>query len=95
MANTKSKSESGLAHVVLLVLILVVVSVIVLVGVHVMQNQNTGETSSAPVASTKASVPATFKSNSDLDSAQASLNQTNVDSDLNPDSLNSDVDSLL
>ena len=91
----KSKSESGVAHIILLVLVLVVVSAVILAGVRVMQNQNTGETSSAPMASSNKAVPDTISSNSDLESAKASLNQTSIDSDLNPSSLDSDIDGLL
>jgi uncharacterized protein (UPF0333 family) len=94
----RSKSQSGFAHLVLLVLILVVVAAVVLVGVHVMQNQNTGETSSAPVASSSTlhiTAPDKITSSSDLNATKAALNYENVDSDLNPNSLNSDIDSLL
>jgi flagellar basal body-associated protein FliL len=52
-----SKSEAGVAHIILLVLVLAIVAAVVLVGVHVMQKQNTGEnssTSSAPLASNAA-----------------------------------------
>jgi uncharacterized protein (UPF0333 family) len=93
----RNKSESGMAHIVLLVLVLAVVAAVILVGVHVMQNQNTGEnaTSAVPVASGGVSAPAAIKTNADLNSAKASLNQDNVDGDLNPGSLDSDVNSLL
>jgi|GEM_PF-3338962 len=98
MRTFKSKSQAGIAHVVLLVMVLVVVAAVVLVGVRVMQNQNTGEdssTSSLPVASNKATVPNTINNASDLSKAQTALNQANVDGDLNPDSLNADVNSVL
>jgi uncharacterized protein (UPF0333 family) len=91
----RSKSESGIAHVALLILVLAVVSAVVLVGVHVMQNQNTGETSAAPVASSKTTAPGAIKSASDLNSAKAALNQTNVDGDLNPSSLDADLNDVL
>jgi hypothetical protein len=92
----RSKSESGIAHIALLILVLAVVSVVALVGVHVMQNQNTGETSSAPMAASgKTSAPTAIKTSSDLNSAKAALNQTNVDSDLNPNSLDSDINDVL
>jgi hypothetical protein len=93
----RSKSESGLAHVVLLILIMAVVAAIIFVGLRVVSNQNTGETTgSVPVASsTNTTVPSTIKNNADLSAAQASLNQTNIDGDLNPDSLNADLNSVL
>jgi flagellar basal body-associated protein FliL len=92
----KSKSEAGVAHVVLLVLVLVVVAAVVLVGVRVMQNQNTGEnstTSSAPVATTGA--PDKINNASDLNAAKAALSQNNVDGDLNPSSLDADLNAVL
>jgi flagellar basal body-associated protein FliL len=94
----RSKSESGLAHVVLLILIMVVIAAIIFVGLRVVSNQNTGETTGsvpAPVASSNTTVPGTIKNNADLSAAQASLNQTNIDGDLNPDSLNADLNSVL
>jgi hypothetical protein len=98
MGQIKSnKSQAGVAHIVLLVLVLAVVSAVILVGVRVMQNQNTGEdssTSSAPVVN-KTPVPSTISSAADLNTAKTALTQDSVDSDLNPDSFNADVSSVL
>jgi hypothetical protein len=89
----KPKSESGVAHVAVLILVLLVIAAITVVGLRVVQNQNTGEdTSSAPVASKTSD---NINSVADLDAAKASLNNASVDSDLNPSSLNADIDSLL
>jgi hypothetical protein len=89
----KPKSESGVAHVAVLILVLLVIAAIAVVGLRVVQNQNTGEdTSSAPVAS---KISDNINSVADLDAAKASLNNASVDSDLNPSSLNADIDSLL
>jgi hypothetical protein len=89
----KPKSESGVAHVAVLILVLLVIAAITVVGLRVVQNQNTGEdTSSAPVASKTSDY---INSVADLDAAKASLNNASVDSDLNPSSLNADIDSLL
>jgi hypothetical protein len=89
----KPKSESGVAHVAVLILVLLVIAAITVVGLRVVQNQNTGEdTSSAPVAS---KISDNINSVADLDAAKASLNNASVDSDLNPSSLNADIDSLL
>jgi hypothetical protein len=88
----RSKSESGIAHVAVLILVLLVVAAIAVVGLRVMQNQNTGEeTGSAPVASKSSGI----NSVADLDAAKATISNANVDSDLNPDSLNADLDSVL
>jgi hypothetical protein len=89
----KSNSESGVAHVLLLVLVLAVLAAIAVVGLRVMQSQNTGEdTGSAPVASKTSD---DINSTSDLNAAKATLNKTDVDSDLNPDSLDADLSSVL
>jgi flagellar basal body-associated protein FliL len=90
------KSESGFTHIVLLVLALAVVCAVIFVGLRVMQNQNTGEnstTSSAPVVTNTA--PGTINNAADLNATKTALNQDNVDNDLNPDSLNSDISGLL
>jgi flagellar basal body-associated protein FliL len=93
----KNKSESGIAHLILVLVIVAVVAVVGIVGLRVVQKQNAKvvqpATSTQPVA--KDTVPATITSAADLNSAQASLNQDNLDSDLNSSSLDSDVNSLL
>lgn len=93
--NLKQKSQSGSAH--LLILLLVVLAIIAVVGWRVMQNSNKTSTnnaasSTAPLAT---QVPSTISNASDLTSAQAALNQANIDGDLNPNSLNADVSSML
>jgi hypothetical protein len=90
------KSESGVGHVLLLFLVLAVAAVVGVVGWRVMQNQGDkagNVTVTQPVAKTGA--PDQINSAADLSQAQATLNQTNVDGDVNPNSLNSDVNSLL
>jgi hypothetical protein len=89
----KTKSESGIAHVALLFLVMGVIAVIVVVGLRVIENQNAGESSSLPVASTGSS--SAIKSQSDLNNTKDSLNKTDVDSDVNPNSLDSDINSVL
>jgi hypothetical protein len=92
----QKKTEAGLGHALLIFLVVAVAVVIGLVGLRVKQNNSdkAGEvTVTQPVA--KASAPNTINSQGDLAKTQAALNQTNVDSDVNPDALNSDVNSLL
>jgi hypothetical protein len=92
----KSKSESGLAHAALLILVLAVLSAVIYVGMRVAANQNTGEDSSAaPIASSKSVSSGTIKNSADLNTAAADLNSANVDSDLNPSSLDADLSSVL
>jgi uncharacterized protein HemX len=91
------KSQSGMAHLYLLLFFLVV-AIIGVVGWRVMQKQNdqTGDfvssnTSSAPA---KATAPGSINNSGDLSKTAAALNQTNVDNDVNPDSLNADLNNL-
>lgn len=93
--NLKQKSQSGSAH--LLILLLVVLAIVAVVGWRVMQNSNktsnnSNTSSTTPLA---AQEPSTITNDSDLNTAKAVLNQTNIDGDLIPSSLNSDVNSLL
>jgi uncharacterized protein HemX len=93
----KHKSQSGVVHLQFLLLLAAVVGVIGVAGYAVMQAQNdnidSGSSSGATIAKTK--TPDSIKSASDLNASKTSLNQTNLDSDVNPDALNSDVNSLL
>lgn len=89
----KKELQTGFAH--LGILLLVLVAAVVFVGYKVSQN-HAGKT---PAASTSAPptaqvIPA-IKNSNDLNTAEATLNSQNIDGDLNPDSLNSDVQSLL
>jgi uncharacterized protein HemX len=89
------KSQSGMAHLYLL-LFLVVVAIIGVVGWRVMQKQNdqTGDFVSTNQSSPKTAAPDTIKSPDDLNKTAAALNQTNIDNDVNPDSLNADLNSI-
>jgi uncharacterized protein HemX len=87
----KSK-QTGFAHLAL-ILLLVVVAVIAFAGYKVVKNQE-AKTTANQTSATTANTP-TINSSTDLDKAAATLNSQSVDGDLNPDSLNSDVSSLL
>jgi putative NADH-flavin reductase len=92
----QKKSEAGLGHALLIFLVVAVVAAVGLVGLRVKQNNSdkAGEvTATQPLA--KVQAPDQISSKADLTKAEASLNQTNVDSDVNPDTLNSDVNNLL
>lgn len=93
--NLKQKSQSGSAQLVILLLLVLVV--VAAVGWRVLKNDhktstNNAASSTAPLATQP---PSTISNASDLSTAQAALNQANIDGDLNPNSLNADVNSLL
>jgi len=88
----KKHSQNGFAHLGLLLLLLVVV-VIALVGFRVANNRSAVVPSSSAQPTAKA--VQTIKTKADLGTAENTLNQASIDQDLNPDSLNSDVSSLL
>jgi Tfp pilus assembly protein PilX len=84
----KKQSQKGFAHPGLLLLLLVV-AIIALVGYKVANHQST--TPSTAVAQNVGEI----KTTADLEKAKTTLNSVNIDSDLNPSSLNKDVNSLL
>jgi Tfp pilus assembly protein PilX len=87
----KQRLQQGFAHLGLLLLLIVVV-VIALIGYKVWNNHSS---TPANTAATTASQTQPIRTTADLDKAEATLNNTNLDNDLNPDSLNQDVSSLL
>jgi uncharacterized protein (UPF0333 family) len=89
----KKTSQTGFAHLGSLLLVLVLV-VIAFAGYKVAQNHNSKVKNSTSTAANTEQVQ-TIKSASDLDKAQTTLDNTNVDGDLNPDSMDQDVQSLL
>lgn len=89
----KKRLQTGFAHLALLLLLAVVV-VVALVGYKVWNNRNSSTTSSAGTSQTAQSAQA-IKSSADLNKAESTLNSQNIDGDLNPDSLNNDVSTLL
>ncbi len=88
--STTSENQSGLAHISLLLLVLF--AAVAGVGYYVSKNQ----TSSEPeiTVTSKVVVPA-ITNVSDLKAAENTLNQSNIDSDLNPEQMSSDINSLL
>ena len=87
-------NQRGFAHLAL-VLLFLVLAVAAFAGYKVYQDrQDTTQASKTSTAVTGAQVKV-INSKADLDSATNQLNNTSVDSDLNPDDLNSDIDNLL
>lgn len=88
----KKTNQQGFGFVFLL-LALVVVGVVAFAAVRVMGNNKTSsETASL---TTKANVPAKIKNQADLLKASSALEQTPVDSGVNADQLDSDLNALL
>jgi uncharacterized protein HemX len=86
----KKRLQNGFAHLGLLLLLAIVV-VIGLIGYKVWSNQNNKVSNSSVSVATQQQ---TIKTKADLDKVESTLNNANLDSDLNPDSLNQDVQSL-
>ena len=80
-------NQRGIAHLALLLVLVVVVAVGV-VGWRVMNSKP------ATPTSTVAAVPAKLTSKADVKTAATALDSTDVDSSLNPDQLDSDLNSL-
>lgn len=92
----KHKNQSGLTHPLTLLLVLAVVAAVAFVGWRVMnQNKEVDNSADLPQPTAKVAVPDKIQSVQDLDRAKAALSQTNVDSDVDPNSLNADLNSLL
>lgn len=88
-----AKSQKGFGHVLLLLLLVVVVAVGA-VAYRVVKNQNTVSLSNETTSTTVNKVPE-IHSAADLQKAETSVSNENIDGDLNPDQLNDDIDSLL
>jgi len=86
------KSQKGFAHLGLLLLLVAVVAV-VYVGYKVVKNHQ--DTTAANQTSTSLTQSGVINTSADLNNALNTVNSQNVDSDLNPSSLDSDVNSLL
>ena len=89
----KKQTQKGIAHLGILLLLLVIVA-IVLAGYKVWHSQHKTSSPATGTASA-AQTGQPINSDSDLNQAESSLNGQNIDSNLNPDSFNQDVQSLL
>lgn len=88
----KKSSQRGFGFVVVLAVI-VMVGLVAFAAVRVMGN-NTSLADSGTLTS-KAKVPSRIESSADLQKASQALDETPVDNGVNPDSLDSDLNSLL
>jgi uncharacterized protein (UPF0333 family) len=88
------KSQKGFAHLALL-LLLVVVVVIAYAGYKVVKDHQKTAKANLTNTSVTNSASEAINSKSDLDKALNTVNGQNVEGDLNPSSLDNDVNSLL
>jgi hypothetical protein len=88
----KKLSQKGIAHLSLL-LAVVVLAAVAVVGMRVASNH--ADTSVTPAAVSKVKVPAKFNTKTDLNNAASTLDATNVDSGVNPNSLDQDLNAIL
>lgn len=90
-----NRSEQGVGHLALL-LGVVVIAAVAFVGYRVATDKNSDNSSkSSQVTTSDTAVPQTISSAKDLDQAQSAVNNSNLDGDLNPSQMDSDVNSLL
>jgi len=88
------KSQKGFAHLALL-LLLVVIVVAAYAGYKIVKDHQKTATANLTSTSVTQSLSDTINNNGDLNKALDTINGQNVDGDLNPGSLDSDVNSLL
>ncbi|MEK7599894.1 MAG: hypothetical protein AAB462_02580 [Patescibacteria group bacterium] len=88
----KSLNQRGSTFVVLIFGLIVVV-VVAVVGYRIVNTTDTGTISSSPIESS--SVPKTVDSAADIKQADEALDGTAIDSGINPDQLDSELNSLL
>jgi hypothetical protein len=88
------KTQKGFAHLALL-LLLVLVVIAAYAGYKVVKDHQKTSTANLTSTSVTQSLGDTINSNADLDKALNTVNGQNVEGDLNPGSLDNDVNSLL
>ena len=88
-----AKNTKGFVHFYL-ILLLLVLAIVSVVGYRVYSSHNTAEPSSSPVPTTSKDNSQAIKNSSDLTQAAQTANNQAVDSDLNPDSYNEDLNDL-
>ena len=87
-----SDNQAGASHIVALFAVLVIAAV-GFVGYRVLNSNS--DTADSTTLSSSSKEPATIKSKADFNAASKSLDNTAVDSSVDPGSLDSDLNSLL
>jgi hypothetical protein len=90
----KKTSQKGIAHLSLL-LLLVVIAVVAFAGYKVAKNHDQIKPSVSTTAPAASSPTQTIESQGDLNNAESTLDNTNLDSNLNPNDYDQDINSLL
>lgn len=90
---TKLHSNQKGFGLLAVLLVVVVVGAVAVVALRVVGNESPNGTAST--VKKTASVPATLTTKADVTQAASALDSTNVDSSMNPDQLDSDLNSLL
>jgi uncharacterized protein (UPF0333 family) len=88
------KNQKGFAHLALL-LLLVLVVVAAYAGYKVVKDHQKSATANTTSTAVTKSLGDNIKTSADLNKALNTVNGQNIDGDLNPSSLDSDVTSLL
>jgi Tfp pilus assembly major pilin PilA len=90
----KKFSQKGFTHLALLLLLAVIV-IVALAGYKIAKdNSQKKQLDNGTAAVTPVQTIPAIENTADLNTAEATLNNQNVDGDLNPDSLDQDVKSL-
>lgn len=87
-------NQKGSTHLAAILAVIVVVLAGV-AGYRVLHAADTTPAASSTTASTHATAPDTFKNAADVRQADASLDSTTIGSQVNPDELDNDINSLL
>ena len=87
-------NQRGSSHVVL-VLAVVVIAAVGIIGYRVTQNQDPAAVSTSTTPATTSEDSGAINSKADLKDAEASLDNTAIDSSVNPDQLDDDINALL
>jgi hypothetical protein len=90
-----SKSQAGIGHVVLLAVVALLIAAIGFTAMRVINTESDKTEELTNTSNTAVVVPDKLQSKDDLNKIKASLNQANLDSNMNPSSLDGDVSSLL
>lgn len=89
----KRMQQKGFAHLALVLLVLIA-AVVAFAGYKVVKDRQDNIAANKTSTAVTGSVTV-IKTNADLDSVTDTLNSQDIDSDLNPDELESDISNLL
>lgn len=89
-----SLNQRGSSHLVML-LGVAILAVVVLAGYRVMSHANQGSPASTTVSAKETRIPNDIKTSADISKAQAALETTDVDKNVNPEQLDGDLNAVL